>query len=624
MARINEGRTSRETNILRLITLVLLVAMCVFKLTLTYRGIDQPAVMDQAQIARSLANGEGFTTKFFRPIEVMEVTRQKTKNKETADFTQLRDSNHAPLNIVAMAVALKLTGYNNFEACRITDGGHSYAPDRVIAATSAIFFALAIMLSYMLVARLFDEVVACMTCVFMILSDLMLGYAVSGLPQMLMLCCMLGALHALLTAIHCHEREELYWAMLYVGLCFTCVGLMCLSGWMSIWPALGLLLFCGIYFRSSSSYLLVGALVLFLFLLVPGVRNQLELGSVLGNAMLGLYNSFGGGEEMAQRAADLNNQPLQGSGFVMNFLGYTFGQLRSLYVNMGSIIVVPFFFLALFNRYRSDGVQVFKWAVFTMWFFACIGMALFGIESPMNVSQLAVLFTPIFTAYGVSLVFNFLARNQYEGASFNQMRGLTMFFMILVSAGPFLSTLPKDLYMGIWLGNKSRPHFPPYYPPALNNGLVEVTNPDDVVVTDQPWAVAWYANRRAMWIPTRVDDFTTFLEPALADGGVKVQGFLITPSSHSAITTEVTGSPGGMAGIINNMGDFAPLAMEGKILQITPRHNIALADAFVENMGSNNRVQPMGQIVSSRGRFSNRVPLLGAEIMYYGNSLSSK
>lgn len=620
---MNVMQMTRDAKVLRLITLVLLIALCVFKLVLTYRGLDQPVAMDQAQIARSLANGEGFTTKFLRPIEVMTVKNQAEKDKETPNFAQLRDSNYAPLNVVAMAVALKVSGYDNFDACRITDGGHTYAPDRIISATSTVFFALAVILSYMLVARLFDEVVACATSVFMILSDLMLDYAVSGLPQMLMLCCMLGALHALLTSIQCYEREERYWSLLYIFLCFVCVGLMCLSGWMSIWPALGLLLFCGFYFRPSGSYLLTGVLVLFLFLVVPGIRNQLELGSVLGNAMLGLYNSFGGGEEMAQRAADLNNAPLQSTGFVMSFLGYTFGQLRSLYVNMGSIIVVPFFFLAIFNRYRSNEVQTLKWAVLGMWFFACIGMALFGIESPMNGSQLAVLFTPIFTAYGISLVFNFLARSQYEGASFNQMRGLTMFLMVLVSAGPFLSTLPRDIYMGIWLGNKGRPHYPPYYPPALNNGLVDVTNAEDVVVTDQPWAVAWYANRRAMWIPTRVEDFVTYLEPALVDGGLKVQGFLITPSSHSAITTEVTGAPGGMSGIVNNMGDFAPLAMEGKILQITPRHNIALADAFAENVGGNNRSQPMGQVVSSRGRFSNRVPLLGAEIMYYGSSLSS-
>ena len=76
----------------------------------------------------------------------------------------------------------------------------------------------------------------------------------------------------------------------------------------------------------------------------------------------------------------------------------------------------------------------------------------------------------------------------------------------------------------------------------------------------------------------------------------------------------------GVAGIVADMGDFAPLALEGKILQIVPRHNLALADHFVENVSSNSRTVPMGQIVSSRGRFAARVPLLGAELMYYGRA----
>ncbi|MBR5894123.1 MAG: hypothetical protein IKZ13_01100 [Akkermansia sp.] len=616
MAEDKVSGTSRGTLVLRLVAAVLLLSMCVFKLFLTYRGMDQPVAMDQAQIARSVAQGNGFSTKFLRPIEVVK-KGQAASAQNPLNLEKFADTNHAPLNIVAMAVALKLTGYDDFDAKRITDSGHSYAGDRVIAATTTIFFAIAMVLAYLLVARLFDEVVAASTVIFMVLSDLLLQYSVSGLPQPLMMCCLLVALHALLTAFRCYNSQDRDWAMLYVGLAFVAMGLLCLSGWMGVWLAVGLLIFCCMYFRPAGAYALIGAIVVGLIVAWPLMRNNSETGSILGNAMLGLYNSFGGGEEMAQRAANLNNAPLQGKGFVLNFLGYTFGQLRGLYVNMGSILVVPFFFLAIFNRYRRDEVQALKWAVFCMWVFACIGMALFGIESPMNGSQLAVLFTPVFAAYGLSLVFNLLARNRVEGATFNQMRGLTIFLMVLVSAGPFLSTLPKDLYMGIWLGNKSRPQYPPYYPPALNNGLVDVTNPRDVVVTDQPWAVAWYANRKALWMPTSTDDYVSFIEPAIQKSEAQIQGFLITPSSHSAITTEVTGEPGGMSGIISNMGDFAPLAMEGKILQMVPRRNVALADFFIENVSASSTAQPLGQIVSSRGTFSKRVPLLGSDIMYY-------
>lgn len=604
---------------MRLIALVLLLMMCVFKLFLTFRGLDQPAAMEQAQIARSVAQGKGFVTKSLSPLHVVgAAARAEADEESTLNFREFRDSNYAPLNTVFMAVALKLTGMDDFESVRMKDkGGFLYKPDRAIAATSTVFFALAMVLSYMLAARLFDEVVACATVCFLMFSELMLSYAVNGLPQMLMMCCVLGAMNFMLSAFRATQQVNSSRAMLYTLAAFGCMGLLCLSGWMGIWPALGLLLFCCFYFRPAGAYAVGASVVLFFFLLWSMVSNYLATGSLLGHGMLGLYNGFGGGEEMALRVADLNGAPLQGSGVVLRFLGRTFGQLRELYVNMGSIVVVPFFFLALLNPYRRAEVQSSKWAIFSMWGISCVGMALFGVNNAVHVTQLAVIFAPFFVAYGISLVFNFLARYRYEGVTYNQVRGLAVFIMILVSAGPFLMSMPKSIYMGIWLGDNGRPHYPPYFPPALNIGLANISSPEAVIATDQPWAVAWYADRMAMRLPTKVEDFVSRVEPALEQGGTRVQGILITPSSHSPVLEERSASPVGVAGIINNMGDFAPLAMEGKILLMVPRHNLALADLFTEHENAATKSTPLGQLVSSRGRFSQRVPLLGAEMLYY-------
>ena len=613
MATSREFGGSRSTLVLRLITAVLLVLMCVYKLHLTYRGLNQPVAMEQAQIARSVAQGKGFVTGVLRPIEVMNAAEHAKQKKLPLDYQAMKDSTYPPLNIAAMAVALKMTGCDDFEATRMTDGGYVYNPDRVISATSVFFFCIAIILTYTLVARLFDEVVACVTCCFMLLSELVLSYAVSGLPQPMMMCFMLAGLHLFYSSVRMFQEKSVYWSLLYLSLAFACMGLMCLSGWMGIWVAGGLLLFCCFYYRPAGSYVFTSAVVLLLFLLGPAIFNYLSTGSILGNAMLGLYNSFGAGEEYAMRAANLNNVPLQGSNVVLNFLSHTVYQLRDLYVNMGAILVVPFFFLALLNRFKRDEVQAMKWAVFSMWALACVGMSLFGENKPESASQLAIVFVPLFVAYGIAMVFNFLGRLKYESTTFNQARGLAIFILIIFSAGPFLATLPRALYMGIWLGDRGRPQYPPYYPPALNVNLANMTAPEHVIVTDQPWAVAWYANRKALWIPRTVYEFSTALEPTLKSGGAHVTGFLITPSSHSRLE-----STGGMSAIEVDMGDFAPLAVEGKILKMVPRHNVALADFFVDNVTGNQNAYPLGQLVSSHGRFSRRVPLLGAEIMYYG------
>jgi hypothetical protein len=243
-------------------------------------------------------------------------------------------------------------------------------------------------------------------------------------------------------------------------------------------------------------------------------------------------------------------------------------------------------------------------------------MGVFGINTPLHGAQTAILFAPLFTAFGIALLFNTLSRLKLDNRTFAVARGLSIFLMVLISAGPFLFNLPKDIYQGVWLSDRGRPNFPPYYPPALNIKLANLTTAEDIVVTDQPWAVAWYADRKALWMPLYIDDYAHTLQPIFQKAGVAVQGFLVTPSSHSPLDS-VAGKSGGITGISERMGDFAPLAMEGKLLLMVPKHNMAFADYFAEKTANSKDAVPMGHIVSSRGQFPNRHFLLGTEIVYY-------
>lgn len=603
----------------RLILALLLLGLCVFKLFMSYRGLDQPVAMDQAQIARNVAQGKGFQTQFLRPIEV--VNASAMQREAPLNFEQFRDTNHAPLNICAVALALRLTGYDKFDEHRMQEGGsYIYEGDRIVSATSTLFFLLAMVLTYILIARLFDEVVACSSVAFMALSELMLQYAVSGLPQPLMLCLMLATLHCLTTAIQSHSHEASLKQLIFICLSYVGVTLLCLTGWLNIWCALGLILFCAFYFRPFGAYAVPGFIILALGLVLSVSNNSAVSGSILGNASYGIYNCFGGGEEFVMRTTNPNQLPLNSSDFVIRLFGYAFSQFNTMYVNMGSIVVTPFFLLALINRYKSSTAEGIKWAVFCMWSFACIGMALYGVTSAVDGAQICILFTPIFTAYGVTLVFNFLARLKLEGSTFNQARGLAIFLMVLISAGPFLFRLPQEIYQGIWLSDRGRPNFPPYYPPALNINLVNASNPRDIIMTDQPWAVAWYANRKALWLPMSIDDLTEGLDPIFYKAGIDVQGILVTPSSHSPLPIPGDTRPGGMSGIVTTMGDYAPLAMEGKLLLLSPRHNMAFLDLFVENASKASKSLPLGALVSSRGRYANRQFLLGTELIYYSKN----
>ena len=295
--------------------------------------------------------------------------------------------------------------------------------------------------------------------------------------------------------------------------------------------------------------------------------------------------------------------------FFLRLLGYTFAQFNSMYINMGAIFTVPFFLLALFNKFRKSTVERTKWAILLMWVCACLGMALFGESKSISESQLAPLFSPFFAAYGAAMVFVLLGRLQL-GTAFNAVRALAIAGMLLVSSGLFLFQLPKQLYMGIWTSARGIPHFPPYYPAAMNGKLHNMTNDKEIVVTDQPWAVAWYADRKALWMPLSLTEYTRNLEPIFARYGQSVQGFLITPSSHSM-------QSGGLSGVIRSSGDFAPLALEGKLLLLAPKHNMAFAELFTSNANEKSTARPLASLVSSQGVYRHRNFILGAEMIYY-------
>ncbi len=616
---------------LRIILATLVLGLSLFKLLVVYQGLNQPVAMDQAQIAREVARGNGFSTKFLRPIELKAVASQCA---QTSDGTErqlnlkaFKDTNHAPLNICAMAVALKITGSDRFENTRMTAGKASvYGPDRAVAATSLFFFLLALVLAYMLIMRLFDETIAATTVALLALSELMLQYSLSGLPQPLMLCCLLGSLHFLLTAINRQEEAETGSVLLNICLCFLCVALLCLTSWMGIWIALALLLFTAFHFRPYGALAVPGIIIISLALLGSLMGNSSTTGSIAGNAFYSLYNCFGSGEDLVQRSTSAAALPLNNASFFLKLIGSTFHQLDTMYATMGGILVTPFFFLCLFNRYKRNGTEALKWAVLLMWFCACIGMALYGVTTPLNASQLMPLFAPLFTAYGISLTLNLLARMKL-GNRFNTARAITFGVILLASSGAFLLNIPQDIHRGIWLSNLARPHYPPYYPAALNAqdtakgqevSLVDKSNEEDVIVTDQPWAVAWYADRKALWLPRRTNDYVDDLEPMIESSGCKVQGFLITPSSHSPNRkTAAAGRPGGAKGIMMENGDFAPLVLEGSVLLMVPRHNLALADHIMTDEDKRKSSRPMGSIVSSNGQFPYRHFLLGAEMMYY-------
>ncbi|MFI3242982.1 MAG: hypothetical protein R3Y56_01870 [Akkermansia sp.] len=608
-----EQNSEESSNALaRWLLIAMVLCIAVIEIFVSFRGLFEPAAMDQAQIARQIARGEGATTKFFRPLQLMEAAAID----KHIDFDHVKDVNYAPLHPYVLSLALQMTGADDFEANRMEEGGLAlYGPDRVVAATSMVFFIIALFLSYLVAWKLFDEAVAAGTVLLMSTSSLLLKFATSGLAQPMMMCFFLGAV--LLMILACEAQSNHLGRKkvgLYVVLSFCSLGLLCLSSWMGVWIGLGMLIFVGFFLRPYGVFSVVGFFVLLAFIIIPYMQSVGATGTALGSAFYAIYNNFGEGEELVLRSILASDLPLDDKNFFLRISGAYFSEIHGLFAKTGSIITVFFFFLSLFHGYRSKSTEKIKWASLIILSTAIVGTVFFGAKPNVNVSQIYVLLSPLMVAYGLSIALALLAR-RVKGDDFILVRNFAIVVLVIISAGPLLGTYPRQVYRGLWLGSKGIPHWPPYYPNALNLNLVDNTNKDDIIVTDQPWAVAWYADRKALWTPLKVTAFSKSLLPLIQENSCDVQGFLMTPSSYWQ-DNQAADSAGGLAGVMQKNGEFAPAAVEGVLLLASPKKNFFYGDLF-----DSSDVNGVGSLLSSNGEYGRRVAILGAHILYYAKTL---
>jgi hypothetical protein len=102
--------------------------------------------------------------------------------------------------------------------------------------------------------------------------------------------------------------------------------------------------------------------------------------------------------------------------------------------------------------------------------------------------------------------------------------------VIIISAGPLILTIPNALRIALAVGDNQRPVWPPYWPSLLSKTLHDATEEDDIIFSDQPWAVAWYADRTSIWLPRKVEEFES-LELLAENQKLETAGILMTPTS---------------------------------------------------------------------------------------------
>lgn len=599
---MNSSPASFDSAVLirRILFFVVLGALAWVHLLVLFRGLGTEQAMDQAQIARQVARGEGMTTKFIRPLEYHLAEREE---EGTIPLVGLRDTYHAPLNPLVLGAVFKLVGADDFDAWKMGKQKLIYELDRVVALVSTLFFLMAIGVTYLLVSRIFDGKIAGVTAVLMLLCDLFWQFSQSGLPQMLLLLLFSCGLYFAYRTVENQEEGRHSLVQPLVAAAFF--ALMVLTHWITAWIFFGYLIYAAVAFRPRGVVALSSLAILVLAVIFPLLRMAEITGSPFGVARFVFYNGLASGDEAAiMRTLDLNSTPLLIDGLLLKILGTTLVQATDLIPFLGGILAAPVFFVALLHPFKRASIARFRWLIALCWLLAAVGMSIFGISSSnaLHPNQIHLLFAPVMAAYGLAFLSILWSRLEVV-SSVPFLRNAHYYAIVALSAAPIILNLPQDVRNFLAVSNRGGwPQWPPYYPEILNKGMSKWVSDDptrpEIAISDQPWAVAWYADAYCVWIPRDKDDFLT-LDARATDLGTRFSGILITPESRDSAPSSTVAA---------RYEDFAALVLDGRVASIT---------GPTTTQSGFNIYDKASSIAEVYKRFPYRSPLLRDEMIYY-------
>jgi len=163
---------------------------------------------------------------------------------------------------------------------------------------------------------------------------------------------------------------------------------------------------------------------------------------------------------------------------------------------IGGTWVSAFFLPGLLVRFVKPSTARVRYFLLACLPVVCIVQALgrtqISEESPdINGENLLILLAPMVLMYGVSLFFLLLDQVEIPALIFRHI--ITTVFVFFVSIPLLLIFLPP----------KTKPVvYPPYLPVAIQT-VAGFMKESELIMTDIPWAMAWYGQRQAVWLTLR-------------------------------------------------------------------------------------------------------------------------
>lgn len=472
-----------------------------------FQNLGTQEAMEQAQLARNIAQGKGYVTDVIRPLDLFVIQKHQQSEKLAVTLPQ-PDLANAPAYPWLLAQWMKL-GQWNYEISR--DGEFNrFQPDQRIAYLNQLLFFLLLVFLFRLAKRLFDDQVAWFTVIVLGGTDLLWRFSQSGLPTIL--AALLVVMFVwLLTKTEQGARESKWplWKTLPMILVAGAIlGLAGLTRYSLILLILPVLVYIFHAFEERRGILMLVLLIGFAGVLTPWLqRNMAVCGKPFGTASYSIYaaSSFFPADELERAlkpedvsvASDLGKYGVEAhwDKLIRNIEDVLVKDLP----HLGGTWLSAFFLASLLLPFTRPGlVKLRLWLVLSM-LTLMITQALARTQastvSPdLNGENLLVILVPLVVMFGAGL-FNVLA-DQLKPV-FDPGRG--------VITGGFIFVFSLPLLLNLWTPRLSAWVYPPFHPPVIQQAAAWLQK-EEWVVSDMPAAVAWYGQRTSLLIPR---DYTT-------------------------------------------------------------------------------------------------------------------
>ena len=465
--------------------------------------------MDIAQVARNIAAGKGFTTYFIRPLSLAQVP----------DVDNHPDLVYAPLHPYFMSLVFRAFG----------------ASVRTISWSSGIPFLLTIPLVFWLGVTAFSRKVGMLSALVLATNAVALTVAVSGTEGAL-----LGFFFTLLCGVllaHYNRASARVPLAALAGLLTAALYLTHFLWIVAFAPVL-LVLMLNTPQRQRAVNVLA-FLVVFAVVVTPWFYRMYRLtGNPLHN--LSSYEIISNTRTYPGNVVlrSYEKHPPGVASFIVNSPREVYERARDLAIGtypllfaITGLVIMPFFIVASIVPLGNAGMDRLRLGLYLLTVLLFIGLSLMSADA-----RLLLPLAPIMTVVCVAFFYQLLDLRLRPLTERLRARWTTTAVTLLV----MLHIVPLFLQLA-----PGRP-MPPTVPMAVRRASQELNalipqasgrEPSPLaVVSDMPWAIAWYANRPAIWLPR--DDVS--LRRMEQDVG-QIRWMVLTPQIMDMASSEQAG-----------------------------------------------------------------------------------